>query len=79
MIEGFISAGNNTNINQFISPKELDCRKNYAIVCQTDKKDYPWDYAGTIRIQVMGLSGTAFIADTSSTPHISIPLFGSFS
>ncbi|KPJ54824.1 hypothetical protein AMJ47_03165 [Parcubacteria bacterium DG_72] len=79
MIEGIISDGNNASIEPF-SPYELDCRRNYAVVCQLDKKDYPWDYAGkTIRVELIGLSGTASITDTSSSSYISIPLFGSFS
>ena len=80
MIEAFISDGNNTNIDKLVSAREFDCRRNYAIVCQTDKKDYPWDYGNPIRVRVMGLSGTAVvITDTSSSPYISVPLFGSFS
>ena len=54
--------------------------KDEAIIYQVEKREKPWDYMGTMKVYVVGLSGTATtVSSTSSTPCISVPLFGSFS
>ncbi len=70
MLDFLISAGINAGSDKFISPKELDCRNNYAIVYQTEEKEYPWGYPYP-RV-MMNMSGTMSISDTSSIPYLSI-------
>jgi hypothetical protein len=72
MIEYIISAGINASSPKLQLPQEFDCSKNYAIICQTDEKDYPWDYPYPKVYNVSG--GTMVITDTSSTSAISISL-----
>jgi len=75
MIESFF-VDYNSHINKIVLPSDLDCRNNYAIICNLKEKECPWDYAQELKIT--GLNGTYSISATSSSV-ISIPLFGSFS
>ena len=74
MLDLFISAWNNAGSGKFIFPKEVDCRRSYAIVRRAEEKEYPWDYPYP-RVMI-NTEGTMSISATSSTPYVSISFMG---
>ena len=74
MIEYLLINGAIVSSDKFKLPQELDCHKNYAIVCQLDNKDYPWEYPFPKVMFGVNNGETISISDTSSPSTISITL-----